>query len=210
MLAGSESRIPSECIASMDKTAKASAKQQELPVVLVFEFIGHERRIVRPDRRNRTINTETVLSLLDTLVGSFEASEMNRGLDWTNVSLPGMAIPDHLPTIDRGWHSPYENVINVLEAACWLAGELWTNRPRSVHPVIARVAHLTNDCLGFQDRQLLWPLVLASIGTVHSWRPRLDWRLRWLARKSDSLSGRELRELWKTLVKVHDQMIQHS
>ncbi len=44
-----------------------------------------------------------------------------------------------------------------MEAASWLAGEPWTDHPRSVHPVIAGVARAADDSVSDAERTGLWP-----------------------------------------------------
>ena len=114
-----------------------------------------------------------------------------------------MDVPDCLPTLDRGGHRPDEHRACAMEAASWLAGEPWSDRPRSVHPVIARVARAANDNLDDTERQGLWPLILASLDTAHPWKPFLHWRLERLRRRSRAHVGSDLRELWVSLLAAH-------
>jgi hypothetical protein len=67
-----------------------------------------------------------------------------------------------------------------MEAAAWLAGEPWSDKPASVHPVIGAVARWVNDTVDDDRRQSLWPLILASVGTGEGRSIRVDCRL-WMA-----------------------------
>ncbi len=90
----------------------------------------------------------------------------------------------HVPFIDWGTHQPSDGKACVMEAASWLAGEEWSDHPRSVHPVIARVARSVNDSLGVAERQRLWHLLLLSLDTARPYRPLLNWRLERLRRRT--------------------------
>lgn len=121
-----------------------------------------------------------------------------------------MTVPDHLPVLDRGDHSPDEGRACAMEAASWLAGEPWSSHPRSVHPIIARVARTANDQLDDEHRQLLWPLVLASVGTARPFRPFLYRKLRASMRTQSRNGGREdLRGMWRNLLEEHGRLTGH-
>jgi hypothetical protein len=101
-----------------------------------------------------------------------------------------------------------------MEAASWLAGEPWSDHPRSVHPVIARVARRANDRAGEVDRQRLWPLILASLGTGTDRRLRVNFRLRRKSWRLERLGSHaeqtnHLRHLWSDLVAEHARMTGH-
>ena len=116
-----------------------------------------------------------------------------------NSSLESVAVPDTLPVLSLGHHEPGSATPCVMEAASWLAGEPWSDHPRSVHPAIAGVARLVNDSVGDTERQSLWPLVLASLDTA---RPRhliLNWRLKRFAhRTAESVDPSP--ELWRRVL----------
>jgi hypothetical protein len=86
---------------------------------------------------------------------------VHRDLD-INVELE---IPDRLPRLDPGGHSEGSGRVCAMEAAAWLAGEAWSDTPRSVHAAIARVARQVNDEVSDDVRQTLWPLIFASLDT---------------------------------------------
>ena len=69
--------------------------------------------------------------------------------------------------LGRGAHADPGGGGNVLELASVLAGEPWSNRPRSVHPALAAVAEVVNDLLPDDRRPLITPLAawLAGTGT---------------------------------------------
>jgi len=109
----------------------------------------------------------------------------------------------HVPFIDWGTHQPSDDKACVMEAASWLAGEEWSDHPRSVHPVIARVARSVNDSLGVAERQRLWHLLLLSLDTARPYRPLLNWRLERLRRRTTRRRGDDPRELWELLLAEH-------
>jgi hypothetical protein len=111
-------------------------------------------------------------------------------------------VPEKLLYLDRGNHEPNSERGCVMEAASWLAGEPWSDHPRSVHPVIAQAARRVNDDIDDDKRQLLWPLVAASLGTARRGRLCLRWRLEH-ARRHSSYSGREL---WESLLALHAEL----
>jgi len=116
---------------------------------------------------------------------------------------PGGELPPHLLFLDRGKHAPNEERGCVMEAASWLAGERWSDHPKSVHPVIARVARRTNDTLDDDERQRLWGLVLASVGTARPRRLGLHCRLAWAARHQESYATGEA---WRELLALHSRL----
>lgn len=115
-------------------------------------------------------------------------------------------VPDQLFFLDRGRHMPNVKRACAMEAASWLAGEPWTDHPRTVHPVIASVARMTNDQIDDADRQALWPLVLASLDTARPRSFRLHRELVRARRRAGSCSGREL---WELLLSVHAKATGH-
>ena len=123
-------------------------------------------------------------------------------------------IPDRLPLLDRGSHAPDSGRACAMEAASWLAAEPWSDHPRSVHPVIARVARRANDRADDGDRQHLWPLIVASLGTGADRRWRVGARLRRKAWRIEHLGpppqqARHLRELWSDLLAEHSRLTGH-
>lgn len=115
----------------------------------------------------------------------------------------GMALPDWLPSLDKGKHVPHHPRLCAMEAAAWLAGEEWSDHPRSVHPVIAQVARVANDTLTDDERQGLWPLVLASIGTSAPWRPILWYRLMHYGLVMQLKYPQNPRKVWEELLDEH-------
>jgi hypothetical protein len=131
---------------------------------------------------------------------------MNEQADLPTQAVLG--IPDHLPSLARGNHTPDEGKACAMEAASWLAGERWSDHPRSVHRVIAGIARRANDSLDDDQRQQLWPLVLASLGTARRYRPVLNWRLKWTAsRLPGSLPADAV---WEALLAKHARLTSHQ
>jgi hypothetical protein len=120
-----------------------------------------------------------------------------------DIDQDGLLVPDWLPKLDKGRHAPHRSQVCAMEAAAWLAGEEWSDHPRSVHRVIAQAARVTNDTMSDDERQELWPLVLASVGTGAPWRPLLLYRLaRHQLRLQRKYPGNP-RKVWEELLKEH-------
>ncbi len=120
-------------------------------------------------------------------------------------------VPDRLLRLDRGSHRPDSGRACAMEAASWLAGEKWSDHPRSVHRVIAGVARWVNDELGDAERQQLWPLIIASLDTARSRSPWLAHRLRrcaWKARASSR--GENPRQVWEAVLAEHARLTGHE
>jgi hypothetical protein len=92
-----------------------------------------------------------------------------------------LPVPDGLPLLADRWQSRRQEGLNVMEAAAWLACEPRSSRPSAVHPVVAEIALAVGDLVDDDERQALWPLVIASLGTARPARLLLGWRLRRLA-----------------------------
>jgi hypothetical protein len=115
----------------------------------------------------------------------------------------GQALPDWLPTLEKGRHMPDRPQFCAMEAAAWLAGEKSSDHPRSVHAVIAQAARVANDFLPEDERQGLWPLVLASIGTGARWRPILWYQLVHYGLIMQLKYPGDPRKVWEELLKRH-------
>lgn len=127
-----------------------------------------------------------------------------------DIDQDGLLVPDRLPMLDKGGHMPYRSQACAMEAAAWLAGEKWSDHPRSVHRVIAQAARVTNDTMNDNERQELWSLVLASIGTGAPWRPLLWYRL---ARHQLMMQRKypgNPRKVWEELLKEHARVTGHQ
>ncbi len=118
-------------------------------------------------------------------------------------------VPDRLPVLDRGRHAPGDGKVCAMEAAAWLAGEPWTDHPRSVHPVIAMVARAVNDSVSDAQRAKLWPLVIASVGTARPRDPLLTYRLRRSSRRILKQTGGDMRATWVGLLAEHARLTGH-
>jgi hypothetical protein len=84
-------------------------------------------------------------------------------------------------TLGRGRHSDPSKGACVMELASMLAGERFSDHPRSVCPVIARYLRALNDGLDDERRQGLYGLAANVVGTAGSRRERA--RRRTLCRK---------------------------
>jgi hypothetical protein len=67
--------------------------------------------------------------------------------------------------LSRGRHPSPAHGACVMELASMLAGEPFTDHPRSVSPVIASYLRSLNDIAGDPRRQLLYPYAAAAVGT---------------------------------------------
>jgi hypothetical protein len=83
--------------------------------------------------------------------------------------------------LGRGRHSDPSKGACVMELASMLAGERFSDHPRSVCPVIARYLRAINDGLDDERRQSLYALASEVVGTSGGRRDRL--RRRALCRK---------------------------
>jgi hypothetical protein len=113
-----------------------------------------------------------------------------------------MSIPDQLPVIEAGRHTIADGRMNAMEAAAWLAGEELSERPRSVHPVIARLA-MTATHDGGDTTEGVWSLVIASVGTARPRRPLHTWRLARCARRHLVANPDDWRGAWEAALEVH-------
>ena len=121
-----------------------------------------------------------------------------------------MEVPDRLLRLDRGSHRASSGRACAMEAASWLAGESWSDHPRSVHGAIAGVARAVNDEVDDAERQQLWPLILASLGTASPCRFRLAHRLRRCAWKARAASrGEGPRRVWECVLTEHAHLTGH-
>ena len=67
--------------------------------------------------------------------------------------------------LSRGMHSSPEKGACVMELASMLAGEPFSDHPRSVCPVIAAVLRRYNDVLDDRRRQALYPYAAEVVGS---------------------------------------------
>jgi hypothetical protein len=121
-------------------------------------------------------------------------------------------LPDRLPALDRGAHPAGSGKACAMEAASWLAGERWSDHPRSVHRSIASVARWVNDALEDDERQSLWPLILSSLDTGNVSGFRLDRRLRRYTRKAGcraAAMGRPV-DAWVEVLDEHRRLTSHE
>jgi hypothetical protein len=95
-----------------------------------------------------------------------------------------------------------------MEAAAWLAGEPWSDHPRSVHRAVAAVARRVNDGVSDDVRQTLWALVLASLDTARPRHPVLSFKMSRCASKALSAAGRhgDLPRAWRDVLDEHARL----
>ncbi|WP_233441923.1 hypothetical protein [Lentzea atacamensis] len=70
-----------------------------------------------------------------------------------------------VPVLTKGWHRTPAEGCCLLELTSVLAGEVWSDRPACVHPVLACVARCVNDQSTTDGRRKLLPLAVKMIGT---------------------------------------------
>lgn len=71
-----------------------------------------------------------------------------------------------IPPLGKGQHEGPEDGMCAIEAAAWVAGEPWSDRPECVCPVIAEFCRVWNDVLPADERNaILRPLVPRLVGT---------------------------------------------
>jgi len=122
-----------------------------------------------------------------------------------------MDFPDRLPILERGAHPPSTGRACAMEAASWLAGERWSDHPRSVHKAIASVGRWVNDAVDEDERQRLWPLILASLDTA-STGLRIDRRLRHLTREAGCRAAKAGTpvDAWLEVLAEHTRLTDHE
>ncbi|MCS7484033.1 hypothetical protein ACFFQW_31600 [Umezawaea endophytica] len=72
-----------------------------------------------------------------------------------------------VPRLSRGRHPTPGHGQCLLELVSTLAGEVWSDRPAAVHPVLASIARSVNDECTDDGRQLLLPF---AAGLLHTTR----------------------------------------
>jgi hypothetical protein len=71
-----------------------------------------------------------------------------------------------LPPLERGAHADPSGGACLMEVTALLAGEPHSDRPCSVHPVLAAMARVVNDAVSDAARPALLPLAPRMIGTA--------------------------------------------
>jgi hypothetical protein len=74
------------------------------------------------------------------------------------------SLLDDIPTLTAGRHTPGTGMC-LMEATAAVAGELHSDRPATVHPVLAAIARVVNDAVSAPAREQLVELVPRLIGT---------------------------------------------
>ncbi len=85
------------------------------------------------------------------------------------------SAPTAMPQVTRiakGAHASPDDGACVLELASMLAGEKFSDHPRSVCPVLGTYMRALNDRLGEEDRQPLYHWAAELVGTRGSWKLR--------------------------------------
>lgn len=83
-------------------------------------------------------------------------------------STPVPPVSHQVVELKPGRHTSPEQGACVVELASMLAGERFSDHPRSVCPVIAAYMRTVNDCLDEDGRQELFPYAAAIVGTRDS------------------------------------------
>ena len=77
-----------------------------------------------------------------------------------------MSIPNALPTLSAGAHTPASGQACVMEYVSLLAGEKWSDSPTCTYAPLARAAQVVNDRLSDDNRHLLVPFIGRLFGTT--------------------------------------------
>ena len=77
-----------------------------------------------------------------------------------------MNIPNALPTLSAGSHTPGGGKACVMEYVSLLAGEKWSDSPTCTYRPLAYAAQVVNDRLSDDDRHLLVPLIGRLFGST--------------------------------------------
>lgn len=85
-------------------------------------------------------------------------------------STPAPPVGHQVVDLRPGRHSSPEQGACVVELASMLAGERFSDHPRSVCPVIASYMRTVNDRLDEEERQELYPYAAAIVGSRGSRR----------------------------------------
>jgi hypothetical protein len=88
-------------------------------------------------------------------------------------------IPDGLPTLSTGSHTPGSGQACVMEFVSVIAGQEWSDTPDCTNLTLCYAAQRVNDTMSDDERHLLVPLVPDLIGTNPD-----DWSLRVAANKA--------------------------
>ena len=88
-------------------------------------------------------------------------------------------VPDGLPLLGRGRHRSPRDGACVMEYTSVLAGERWSDNPSCVHPALATLARMVNDCTADEARQSLVTVVpdLVHSAGLRGKRARLGQRI---------------------------------
>ena len=77
-------------------------------------------------------------------------------------------VPENLPTLSAGGHSPNDGQACLMEYVSLIAGEKWSDSPLCTHPVLAAAARMTNDRMIDANRHLLVPLIGRLLDTAET------------------------------------------
>jgi hypothetical protein len=80
-------------------------------------------------------------------------------------------IPDGMPSLAYGAHSPGSGEACLLEYCSVIAGEEFTDHPNAVDPLLATLGRKANDYAYEQERALLLPLAARLLGTGRALDP---------------------------------------
>jgi hypothetical protein len=121
---------------------------------------------------------------------------------------PGGVLAERLPHLAWGAHEEGSPELCAMEAAAWLTGEAWSDNPTSVHPVVAKVARFVNDRVSDDERQTLWPLILASLDTTRDRHRIVRLRLSHRARRVLASARRhgDPQRAWRAVLAEHGKL----
>ena len=116
------------------------------------------------------------------------------------------SVPDRLPRLEPGTHVRSNGRMNVSEAATWLAGEESSDRPLAVHPAIAC---LMRSIAVYPDEAtaVLWPLLLASVGSASGHPRPILWIRGVRARVKVRRNPSHAVDAWRTLVRRREMAL---
>jgi hypothetical protein len=100
-----------------------------------------------------------------------------------------------LPRLSGGWHATPADGWCLMELASVLAGEVWSDRPAAVHPVLASVARCVNDESGPAGRRRLLPFAVSLLGTAGAAEPVSAQLVVHCVRRAGAWYGRDVRRL---------------
>ena len=118
-----------------------------------------------------------------------------------------MHLDPNTVTLHRGSHkSPQGPECCVMELASCLANEPWTDRPKSVHPIITNLCQRINDSWPDDERQKLRPFARKALNTAGHDSEALGWICAdWLTRDLFQLAAPDHAVKLRALAPITDK-----